>query len=500
MRPRFTMRRTLHDPKLLGNVLTGPSWLPHRTLLIAGMGEPLTVEERVLFRQFTQRDREPERPVEELWLIVGRRGGKTRAMSVLATYLAGCCDYKDVLVPGERGIVLCLAPDQDVAAIIIDHAAEMFAESPILRQMVRRTTADTIELTNKLSIEVRWANWRRLRGPTYCAVLADELAFWIDNETSSNPADEILAAIRPGLATTSGPLIAASSPHGKSGELYDAFRLHYGAQGDPAILVAKGTTREFNVTFSQAVVDRALLRDPAKNRAEYLAEFRDDISAFLGRKVVESCVSPGTYERAPDGYLSYAAFCDPANGAPTGDPMTLCIAHRQYGENNVIVDLLREVRPPFSPDEVIAEFAHCLKAYRCERVLADRVGGVWLKDAFSKVNIKLDATAPIKNELYANLLPALNSGQVALLDNQRLIDQLCNLERTTVKGGRDRIDHPPGAHDDLANSLAGAVTSLLGGSYGYNWQNLAADRGTPEWEAEQRAWRASQYWGRFPIQ
>jgi hypothetical protein len=35
--------------------------------------------------------------------------------------------------------------------------------------------------------------------------------------------------------------------------------------------------------------------------------------------------------------------------------------------------------------------------------------------------------------------------------------QLVGLERTTKTGGRDRIDHPRGVHDDVANAAAGAL-------------------------------------------
>jgi hypothetical protein len=44
-----------------------------------------------------------------------------------------------------------------------------------------------------------------------------------------------------------------------------------------------------------------------------------------------------------------------------------------------------------------------------------------------------------------------------LLDHPRAIAQLCSLERRTARGGRDSIDHAPGAHDDLANAVAGVV-------------------------------------------
>jgi hypothetical protein len=48
---------------------------------------------------------------------------------------------------------------------------------------------------------------------------------------------------------------------------------------------------------------------------------------------------------------------------------------------------------------------------------------------------------------------------VDLLDNDRLVTQLTSLERRTSRGGRDSIDHAPGAHDDLANAMAGALVT-----------------------------------------
>ena len=44
-----------------------------------------------------------------------------------------------------------------------------------------------------------------------------------------------------------------------------------------------------------------------------------------------------------------------------------------------------------------------------------------------------------------------------LLDTPRLHAQLLGLERRTACGGRDSIDHAPGAHDDVANAVAGAL-------------------------------------------
>jgi hypothetical protein len=49
------------------------------------MGEELTEEEREIFRKLTGRECEPGQRVEELVCVVGRRGGKSRAMATLAT-------------------------------------------------------------------------------------------------------------------------------------------------------------------------------------------------------------------------------------------------------------------------------------------------------------------------------------------------------------------------------------------------------------------------------
>ena len=75
-------------------------------------------------------------------------------------------------------------------------------------------------------------------------------------------------AVEPGLATTGGPLILASSPHARRGVLWEMFKRHYGAGGDPLILVAHGASRTLNPTLPQRVVDRALEKDRARATAE----------------------------------------------------------------------------------------------------------------------------------------------------------------------------------------------------------------------------------------
>ena len=212
MIPQTPIREALEDPLLLGHVIADDSWSVWRTLLIAAMGEALTDDERIIFKQFTGREREPLQRVNELAVVAGRRGGKTRAMAVLVTYLATLCNHGDALARGETGVLLCIAQDQRVATKILDFVQADIEGSDILRGLFRSRRSDTIELASNINIEVRPASFRKLRGPTYIAVIADELAFWYTDSDYANPDDEILAAVRPGLLTTRGPLDHGEQP------------------------------------------------------------------------------------------------------------------------------------------------------------------------------------------------------------------------------------------------------------------------------------------------
>jgi hypothetical protein len=480
MKPTVSMREALSDPALLGGVLVGDSWQAWRVLLIAAMGEQLTDAEREIFKKLTGREREPLKRVEEFVAIIGRRGGKSRTMALLAAFIAGLCKHS--LVRGERGVLLCVAPDQKQAGIVLNYTEASFEQSPILKQLIENRTADTLELTNGCSIEVRAASFRRLRGPSYIACIADECAFWYSDEFSANTDGEILGAIRPGLATTGGPLILASSPYAKRGQLWETHRKHYGPEGDPLILVARGTSRDFNPSLPQSVVDRALERDHAAASAEYLAEFRSDVESFVSFEIVQACIGDH-HEMAPLAEHKYFAFVDPSGGS--ADSFTLAIGHRD-GERSVI-DAIREVKPPFSPETVVDDFAALLKSYRISRVTGDRYAGEWPREQFRKRGIEYRCADKPKSDLFRDLLPMLNAGSITLPKSERLVNQLCGLERRTARSGKDSIDHGPGSHDDLANAVAGAADQASGrrahipASWG-TWGHVFPDSKPSKWD------------------
>jgi hypothetical protein len=145
--------------------------------------------------------------------------------------------------------------------------------------------------------------------------------------------------------------------------------------------------------------------------------------------------------------------------------MTLAIGHYEHARQTVVLDCLREAKPPFSPEQVTGEFAQLLKSYSVSQIVGDRYAGGFPPEQFAKFGINYDQAAKPRSELYVDLLPLLNSRRIELLDHGKLLQQLCSLERRSGRN-RDVIDHAPNGHDDLANAVAGLASNLLGaGSY-----------------------------------
>src|SRR5262249_8623293 len=112
-----------------------------------------------------------------------------------------------------------------------------------------------------------------------------------------------------------------------------------------------------------------LEKDRTRATAEYLAEFRTDVEGFVALEVVESCVG-GYREMLPAAGVNYFAFIDPSGGSE--DAMTLAIAHKTTRpDERVIVDAVREGRPPVSPSAAVDDFAALPRRYRVTKVVGD---------------------------------------------------------------------------------------------------------------------------------
>jgi hypothetical protein len=363
----------LDDPKVFGPYFKARTWNAWRVFLAALFGLPLTPDQLVLFKQFTGRTTPPTKPLQEAWLVVGRRGGKSFVLAVIAVFLACFRDWKPYLGPGEVGTIMIIAKDRAQARAIKRFISGLLRETPMLRRVLEEETAESIRLRNRVAIEIHTASFRSTRGYTIIAALLDEVAIWETDEHSAEPDVEVINAIKPGMATIPGAmLLCASSPHARRGALWSAYRKHFGQDGDP-VLMWQAATREMNPSVPQAYIDAHMADDPAKAQAEYFAQFRTDVETFISHEVVDAAVTVGRRELPHVPGVHYTAATDPSGGS--NDSFTLSIDHVETdaaGVRRAVLDVIRETRPPFSPDAIVAEYAALLKSYGITKVTGDK--------------------------------------------------------------------------------------------------------------------------------
>jgi hypothetical protein len=454
--PQISIIDAMRDPELFGKWFIGKSWTAWHSFLGAMFGLTPDEASRKIFQECTGRSQWPERAAKEAILLCGRRSGKSFVMATIAVYFAVFREWRPYLQIGERATIIIVSADRRQARTVFRFIGGFLKNIPMLARMIQRETAESFDLTNGVTIEVATSSFRRVRGYAIPVAILDEAAFF-PTDDAADPDEEIVNAIRPAQSQFPNPLLlVASSPYSKRGILWRAFKEHFGKDGDP-VLVWKAATRVMNPTIDQKIIDEAMQRDPASASAEYGAEFRSDIQGFIDAKVLAECVDAGVHERPPNFAHHYFAFCDPSGGS--SDSFTMAIAHRE--NKTVILDCLREIRPPFNPEATVEEFAALLKKYRVSSAESDRYAGDWVASQFRKAGIYFQPTEFVKSDLYRDLLPMLNSGGCRLLDNVRLTSQLQNLERRTRAGGKETIDHPQNSHDDVANAAAGAILRAM---------------------------------------
>lgn len=463
----MSVLQAMRDPDLFGAEFNSPSWTAWEAFLAALLGEEMTDEQKTLCHLHTGRTDLPLEAFRRAALICGRRAGKSRVLALLGTCLATLKDYRPYLSAGEVATVGVIAADRKQARTIFRYVRGLISLVPEIEAEVTRETDEIIEMAGRrVVIEIGTASFRATRGYTYAAALCDEIAFWRD-DSSANPDEEILRALRPGLATIPGSmLLLASSPYARRGVLWKTFKRYYGQDG-ATTLVWKAATREMNPEFDVQEEQEAYEEDPAAAAAEYGAEFRSDIASFVAPEVVEACTTVGRYELPRNSQHRYVAFVDPSGGS--SDSMTLAIAHQE--DECAVLDLVREKKAPFSPESTVVEFCNTLKSYGINSVTGDRYGGEWPREQFRKNGIEYKLSEKVRSDLYRDLLPVLNSGKVELLDIPVLSRQLSGLERRTSRGGKDSIDHAPGGHDDVANAVAGAI-ALTTTKKPFNFQSI----------------------------
>jgi hypothetical protein len=464
VRPPVSITDFVFDPQMLGRWFAGPSWDNWRVTLKGMFAEPMTPRETYKFYELAERA-PPTQRVRECFLAIGRRAGKDSVASAIAVYLSAMTNFAPYLRPGETPVVLCLACDRVQSKIVHDYISGYLTECPLLAPLVRRITADVIELRNGVEIVIATNSFRGIRGRTVLLAIMDEVSYWLSESDTDNSDMEVYSSLRPGLVTlreAGAMILGISTVYRRSGLLYQKWREHYGKDSDDCLVIRQPSTVFHDHDEVRKDYESLAEYDPERAAAEYLSEWRSDLADFVPREVVESAVPYGVYELPYVPRCNYTGFVDPSGGS--SDSMTVAVAH--YENEKAVLDCLRERRSPFNPSDVVAEFAQVLKSYKLTRCVGDRYAGLWPVESFASNGIIYEHSERTKIDIYREVLPLLMRGGCVLLDNPRLVAQFVGLERRTARGGRDSIDHKPGARDDLCNAASGALVMVAGDDRG----------------------------------
>ncbi len=450
------------DPQLLGLTLSPAQ----EVLLRALYGLPLEGADHLdLFRLCTGRERYPERPFGEATVIAGARSGKDSRIAAPVSLYEGIYGAHEAhLARGEQAVIPLVAQDQRGTRVAFGYVRDYIESSPLLRHMLDgEPMAQEIRLTNRVSVVCFACTMRGPRGFSIPAGVMDELGFY-RLEGAADSDVEIQAAIRRGMLSFPAPrLLKISTPYMRSGVLYDDFKAAWG-QEDLDRLVWRAPTALMNPSVTGERLDRERRLDPVRFAREYEAEFSEDLEAFLPTAWVDAAVVAGRHELPPLEGVRYVAGIDSSGGGPAA--FTLSIVHLEGVEDQVRVvhDLqrgwTRHRTRLLDLEAVVTDCAALVKAYGCTAITGDRYGAGWVRQAFERHGLDY-LEAPDKARAYLELEPVLAQGRLELLDHPMCCRELRLLERHAVPGGRTRVDHPRGSHDDHANALALAVTAAL---------------------------------------
>jgi hypothetical protein len=126
---------------VFGPHFAADTWAAWLTFLAALFGLPMSDEQFAIYQKHTGRNTPPTSPLHEAWLVIGRRGGKSFILAVIANFLTSFKDWRPYLGPGEAGTVMIIAADRRQARVIMRYRLGLLEAVPMLKQQIEASRA-----------------------------------------------------------------------------------------------------------------------------------------------------------------------------------------------------------------------------------------------------------------------------------------------------------------------------------------------------------------------
>jgi hypothetical protein len=347
-----------------------------------------------------------------------------------------------------------------------------------------KRVGDTIELMHRpVKFEVFSATTMASVGFTAICVICDELAIWRNEQTGANPAEQILAWLRPTLATQkSARMFLSSSPFSTLDAHHSAF-----VTGDNARqMVRYAPTWIANPTLSEAdthTEEPEILEWTRQYKAEPMSA---GSLSFFDPNVIDASVDVTL--KLPRRALPGDVVTVGADFGFRSDSSALVVAHRtdtiyQIAE---ILELLPAPNEPLKPSLVVSQFAAVVKDHGAEYLMADSHYRQSISEHLESEDLHFTIApegAKGNQEVYVRARRLMLDGQVRIPNNERLIKQLKQVVSQPTAGGGLSIRQPRqsgGGHGDIVSSFVLAIWQREG----KHIEGSTIRFGTPEyWKA-----------------
>lgn len=401
------------------------------------------------------------------WVLrVGRRGGKSSTLCRLAVAWALWGAW--VIPPGDTAIVPFVSTDRTEASGRIRTIRDILRALGVACE----ERGEEIELRDRRVVfKVVTCSTRGVVGFTSIMIAADEMAIWENRDTAANPAAEVMAALRPTMATQPfGFEIDSSSPWSTSDYHHELFE----AGDTEHQLTSFAPTWVANPTISEA--DTVQLEPDQATRDRAYGAIPGD--AGISNPLFDAAAVGLNTRSAPvelgyDPAWRYVAGCDPSEGSSSGNAFSLVVVGLQGAGDSARfrVASCHEFRG-VTPDEAWCSVAKVLRAYRLGLAHSDSWSFAASSDLARRYGLTLqrhNQTVASKTGSFSDLASLVAQNRIELAPFKTLTADLLSIRRRLSPTGGWTIHLPTvgGRHADMASALCLAVRAS--GYRGAQW-------------------------------
>jgi len=285
-------------------------------------------------------------------------------------------------------------------------------------------------------------------------LVADEIGhFFIQGPKADS---QILNALMPRMSQFPGAkLILISTPSAKQGALWNYFEQGFQV---PGRLTIKAESIYMNPLVNKEFLAKEKARDIDNYNREFLAEFAEQVEAFLSYELVVNSLKLAG-DLAYNSKYQYFAGID-ASGLSGRDKFALAVTHKR--DNNIYCDkvVTWDLK---DPDPIMKDIKKICEIFNIRKISIDRYAKGWVESALKKIGLEV-IIRPTLAEVYINVKSLMIGDRLFLPDNAGLKKAFLNTQAFYGRNNALSIAHERDeqGHSDNADAICGSVFEASG--------------------------------------